>query len=203
MHTPEPLEDGKEDVAALQHQSNPFGNDFADRIELDEDIADQIFTIPRAIELPPSYESVEHLRDAMARAWSVEWGNFEASTVDILLPGYWGVTSSREGRFQLCGTYGVRATWDRSPEMKVRLLTRYWVDQKFDPKDGHCQLVVRDRQMDSTVLHWSYWYPQSGENHPQWVEMHAWLADYCPEWEDPLLHWEDCEENNRRRVEQN
>lgn len=180
------------------HQSNPFGNDFAERIELDPDFAKQIFTIPRSIEIPSCYESVDHIREAMRRAWGVEWGNYEAHTVDIVLPYDFGVDQSKEGRVQIWSNYGVRATWDRSPDAKVRLLTRYFVDQKFHPKDNHCQLVVRDRQMDNTILHWSYWYLQSGESHPQWAEMHEWLAEYCPEHADPLLHWEDCEERNEQ-----
>ncbi|MBR7969076.1 hypothetical protein [Burkholderia cenocepacia] len=185
------------------HLSNPFGNDFADRIELDEDVAARIFTIPRGLAIPSGYESAEDVREAMRRAWGVEWGNFEANTVDILLPPGWTVQGSKEGRFQLHGEYGVRATWDRSADPKVSLLTRYFIDQKFDSKDNHCQLVVLDRQYELRRRHWSYWYPQSGKNHPQWDEMHNWLAEYCPGYEDPLRHWEDCEENNDRWLEQN
>jgi hypothetical protein len=195
----EPLEVSEDESPAPRRQSNPFGNDFAERIESDEDVIEQIFTIPRALELPPGYESVDHLREAMCRAWGVEWGNFETSTVDILLPDGWGVVESGKGRFMICGGYvGFRAAWDRAPDAKVKLVTRYGIEQKFDPKDSHCQLIAVDRQMDSKVIHWSYWYPQSGENHPQWDEMHAWISDYCPGWKDPLLHWDDCERNNER-----
>ncbi|MFK4448483.1 hypothetical protein ABH944_008549 [Caballeronia udeis] len=177
----------------------PFGDDFAWLKESDdEDDAASIVTLPRGIEVPTGYDSVDHVREALRRAWRIEWGNFEANTVDISLPYGWTVNSPKEGPFNIIDRSGVpRATYDRSPHAKLHLLTCCWLDQELHPNDGYCRLVVRDRE-SSSILESSCWTPETGKDHPEWSRMQAWMDQHCPHYEDPLRGWEDCEENNDR-----
>ncbi|WP_157648405.1 hypothetical protein [Burkholderia ubonensis] len=179
----------------------PFGDDFAWLRESDEFEETSIVRLPRGIEVPKGYDSIDHVREAMRRAWRVEWGNFEPNSVEMLLPYRWKAIGPEGGPINIVDGSGIpRATYDRTLNAKLRLLTCCYVDQEFHPKDGHCRLVVMYRE-SGLIVETSYWAPEAGEKHPEWPRVQAWVSRNFPNYEDPLRCWEDCEENNENWVD--
>ncbi|WP_146010130.1 hypothetical protein [Burkholderia sp. WAC0059] len=183
------------------HTERPFKDDFEQLRESEEDAA-HVVTVPRGIEIPTGYDSIDHVREAMRRAWRIEWGNFELHTVDISLPHGWQVTGPKEGPHHIVDQSGTpRAGFDNRHALStLHLLTRYWIDQEFHPKDRYCQLLVRDRAY-GIVLEKSYWAPEAGTEHPEWLRIQSWMDQHCPNHRDPLQEWEDCEENNDQWID--
>lgn len=189
-------------VRSSTREANPFGDDFSWREELDEDDSN-IVSVPRSVELPPGYESVEHLRQAVRRAWQVEWGNFTRDKVELCLPSRWKLVRAKNETSSIVDDTGSeRAVFGRGTQNRLRLLPRYWIADKVSPKDGYIQLVVRDRQLDSTPVESSIsWERQGGQNHSQWPVMVAWLEKNYPDHQDPLMCWDDCERHNEIPVD--
>src|SRR5579863_7674348 len=64
-------------ASVSRRPENPFGSDVPDVAKRVEDEAilwkDNLITLPVSIELPPGYQSVPRMREAMTRALCVKW----------------------------------------------------------------------------------------------------------------------------------
>lgn len=187
----------KTESSAVTRSQNPFGDGGYEQDEVDDQDEDifRLVPFPRAIEVPPGYESVDHVREAMRRACRIEWHAFHTDTVDVSLPHDWGLHKPDGGAIEVISPCGTRAIFGRAAKAEIRLLSRYRLDSQEDPKDRHSRVVVRDYDRGGAVLESSYYASQSGPSHPEWNRLKAWLDKEFPLHRDPLRYWEDCEEN--------
>ena len=180
---------------------NPFGEETPETIvRRDRDEAslwkDNLVTLPIAIELPPGYESLSRLREAMEQAWHVKWVRESGSEVVAEFPEGWAAVRPASGAVELKDASGVvRAVYGWAGDAEVRLLPRYRVESQENSSSGLGSLVVRDRENGHILERSSIWSAQTGTNHPDWARLSAWLDKQYPGHRDPLRLWTDCEAN--------
>ena len=157
---------------------------------------DSLITLPMAIELPAGYESVSHMRDAMARAWRVKWVREGKNEVVTEFPEGWTAVRPESGPIELRDPSGVvRALYGWAEDAELRILPRYLVESQANSSSGLGSLLVRDRGSGQILERSSIWSAQTGTDHPDWTSLSAWLKLRYPQHHDPLRYWEDCEEN--------
>ncbi|MDT5115337.1 MAG: hypothetical protein QOE30_1076 [Mycobacterium sp.] len=157
---------------------------------------DNLITLPMAIELPPGYESVSHVRDAMERAWRVKWVREGKNEVVTEFPEGWAAIRPESGPIELRDPAGVvRALYGWAADAELRVLPRYLVESQANSSNGLGSLLVRDCGNGQILERSSIWSAQTGTNHPDWTRLSAWLDKQYPLHRDPLRYWEDCENN--------
>jgi hypothetical protein len=62
-----------EGSTSASRPANPFDNDPFEAVGMPAETRDELVTLPPEIELPPGYEDAAHMRDALARAWRMDW----------------------------------------------------------------------------------------------------------------------------------
>ncbi|MFM0730955.1 hypothetical protein PQQ52_10745 [Paraburkholderia sediminicola] len=180
---------------------NPFGEKVAAPIarrERDEASLwkDNLVTLPAAIELPPGYKSVPHVREAMEKAWRMKWVRESGNEVVAEFPEGWAAIRPPSGAVELRDATGVvRAVYGWAEDAEVRLLPRYRVESQANSSSGLGSLVVRDRENGNILERSSIWSAQTGTNHPDWARLSTWLDKQYPGHRDPLRLWADCEDN--------
>jgi len=176
--------------------ANPFGDDPFERVEekAEEYEIVRSYALPAPMELPPGYESLDHMREAMKRAWRIEWIRVNQTSAEVRLPAGWGVDRSLDGMLRIYHAGVVRAEAVLTERALLRVLPRYRLVSDFHA-DDHCRLVIRDREYNDSILEESFWAPESGLNHPEWRRMTELLDKMFPDHRDPLRYWEDCEDN--------
>ncbi|CAE6706495.1 hypothetical protein R69927_03570 [Paraburkholderia domus] len=180
---------------------NPFGEGVSKKIaRRDRDEAslwkDNLVTLPKAIELPPGYESVSHVREAMERAWRMKWIRESGNEVVVEFPEGWSAVRPPSGAVELRDATGVvRAVYGWAGDAEVRLLPRYRVESQENSSSGLGSLVVRDRENGQILERSSIWSAQTGTNHPDWARLSTWLDRQYPLHRNPLRLWGDCEDN--------
>ncbi|MFM0041222.1 hypothetical protein PQQ99_01850 [Paraburkholderia sediminicola] len=180
---------------------NPFGEKVSEPIaRRDRDEAslwkDNLVTLPTAIELPPGYQSVPHVRQAMEKAWRMKWVRESGNEVVAEFPEGWAAIRPPSGAVELRDATGVvRAVYGWAEDAEVRLLPRYRVESQANSSSGLGSLVVRDRENGNILERSSIWSAQTGTNHPDWARLSAWLDKQYPGHRDPLRLWADCEDN--------
>src|SRR6266702_1557586 len=188
-------------VNLASRPDNPFGNEtFEPVVRPDRDEAslwkDNVVTLPMAIELPPGYESVPQVRDAMARAWRVKWLRESRNEVVADFPEGWAAVRPKSGAVELRDPSGiVRGVYGWAEDAEVRILSRYLVESQENSSSGLSSLLVRDRENGQILERSSIWSAQTGTNHPDWARLSAWLDKHYPLHRDPLRLWADCENN--------
>ncbi|WP_206952697.1 hypothetical protein [Trinickia acidisoli] len=180
--------------------ANPFDEGMFEEVErVDEESKlwkDNLVTLPLAVELPPGYESVPHVRKAMERAWRVRWVREGKHEVVAEFPEGWAATRPESGPVELRDRLGVvRAVYGWADDAEVRILPRYRLEPQQNSSNGLGSLVVRDREHGRILERSSIWSAQTGTNHPDWARLSAWLDKEYPRHRDPLRYWEDCEKN--------
>lgn len=182
---------------------NPFGAgafETVGRQERDDKSLwkDNLVTLPMGIELPPGYESVAHLRQAMARAWGMKWVRESRNEVVAECPEGWAAIRPKSGPVELRDANGVvRALYGWAEDAELRILPRYLVESQENSASGLGSLLVRDRENGQILERSSIWSAQTGTNHPDWARLSAWLDRQYPLHRDPLRLWADCENNLR------
>ncbi|ANB73282.1 hypothetical protein AYM40_13620 [Paraburkholderia phytofirmans OLGA172] len=189
------------DAHSASRPDNPFGEETARtsaRRERDEASLwkDNLVTLPAAIELPPGYESVSHVRESMERAWRMKWVRESGNEVVAEFPEGWAAIRPASGAVELRDASGVvRAVYGWAGDAEVRLLPRYRVESQENSSSGLGSLLVRDRENGQILERSSTWSAQTGTNHPDWARLSAWLDKQYPLHRDPLRLWTDCEAN--------
>jgi hypothetical protein len=183
--------------AASSNTVNPFDKVFAEPVEVAHVDGTQIIvSLPAGIELVPGYASDVAMREAMTRAWGIEWLKVNRDEAEIKLPVGWSVNRSASETIEVRDGAGViRAICGYAQEAELRLLPRYRLESQDDAGAGQCRLVVRDRENNNSVLKSSFWAAERGSNHPSWNELAMWLDKAFPHHRDPLQYWEDCEQH--------
>lgn len=201
-HDAERLFDGlpEASVRVARGPENPFEAGAFDEIErVDEESKlwkDNLVTLPKAIELPPGYESVARMRDALQRAWRVKWLREAKNEVVTDFPEGWSASRPASGPIELRDPAGVvRALYGWAADAELRVLPRYLVESQANSSNGLGSLLVRDRQNGQILERSSLWSAQTGTNHPDWARLSAWLDKQYPQHRDPLRYWQDCEDN--------
>jgi len=92
-------------VKVSSRPENPFGDavfDVADRAGNEAKLwKDSLITLPIGIELPAGYESVRHMREAMARAWRVKWVRETENEVVGEFPEGWTAVRPESGPIEV------------------------------------------------------------------------------------------------------
>ncbi|MFM0197488.1 hypothetical protein [Paraburkholderia strydomiana] len=194
----EGLPDGK--VRVSSPPENPFEAGAFDVVErVDEETKlwkDNLITLPMSIELPAGYESVSHMREAMARAWRVKWVREGKNQVVAEFPEGWTAVRPESGPIELRDPSGVvRALYGWAADAELRILPRYLVESQANSSSGLGSLLVRDRANGQILERSSTWSARTGSSHPDWARLSAWLGSRYPQHDDPLRYWEECEEN--------
>lgn len=173
--------------------ANPFDDHFADSGTV-APAQDELVTLPGQIELPPGYQDVAQMRDALARAWRMDWVKTGKDASVVRLPVGWGADRSVDGVLRIYSAGVTRAEGKLVEGAVLRILPRYYMKAEFHASDDHCRIVIFDRHRNS-ILKDSFWDTRSGPNHPQWKLLSDWLDQAYPQHRDPLRYWEDCEDN--------
>jgi len=162
----------------------------ADDVAVDEceGLHDHLVPLPAAIELPPGYESVSQLRDAMERAWGLTWVSVSKDGYLARLPSEFGYRHTDDGSLEIYRGGALRASRNPGEDAPLRLITRYGLESRFGD-DDRCQIRVRDRELERTV-HESFWEASSGPQHPAWKGLADWLDREYPNHRDPFAYWE-------------
>ncbi|HZZ02101.1 hypothetical protein [Paraburkholderia sp.] len=180
---------------------NPFGEKVSEPVvRRDRGEAslwkDNLVTLPTAIELPPGYKSVPHVREAMEKAWRMKWVRESGNEVVAEFPEGWAAIRPSSGAVELRDATGVvRAVYGWAEDAELRLLPRYRVESQANSSSGLGSLVVRDRENGNILERSSIWSAQTGTNHPDWTRLSTWLDKQHPGHRDPLRLWADCEAN--------
>src|SRR3954447_12879357 len=187
-------------VKVSSRPDNPFGDalfDVADRAGNEAKLwKDSLITLPIGIELPAGYESVRHMREAMARAWRVKWVRETENEVVAEFPEGWTAVRPESGPIEVRDPSGVvRAMYGWAKDAELRILPRYLVEPQANSSSGLASLLVRDRGTGRVLERSSTWSAQTGANHPDWSRLSTWLNVRYPQHRDPLRYWEDCEAN--------
>jgi hypothetical protein len=154
---------------------------------------DNLITLPMAVELPIGYESVSHVREAMAKAWRARWVREGKNEVVAEFPEGWTAVRPESGPTELRDSTGVvRAVYGWAEDAELRILPRYLIESQTNSSSGLGSLVVRDRLNGQVLERSSIWSAQTGTNHPDWSRLSAWLNLNYPQYRDPLRYWEDC-----------
>ncbi|MGF6934029.1 hypothetical protein OKW41_003168 [Paraburkholderia sp. UCT70] len=175
---------------------NPFeagAFDVVERVDNETKLwKDNLITLPMAIELPTGYESVAHVREAMAKAWHAKWIREGKNEVVTEFPEGWTAVRPESGPIELRDPSGVvRALYGWAEDAELRILPRYLVESQTNSSSGLGSLVVRDRVNGQGLERSSIWSAQTGTNHPDWARLSAWLNLHYPQYRDPLRYWED------------
>jgi hypothetical protein len=183
--------------------ANPFEDGIFKKVErVDSESKlwkDNLVTLPVAIELPPGYASVPDMREAMARAWGMKWVRESKSEAVAEFPEGWAAVRPESGPIELRDGRGVvRAVYGWAADAELRILPRYALEPQSNSSTGLGSVLVRDRENGQTLERSSLWSAQTGTNHPDWARLSAWLDTRYPLHRDPLLYWEDCEQNSRK-----
>ncbi|HEX3383419.1 MAG TPA: hypothetical protein VHU21_26970 [Paraburkholderia sp.] len=194
----EGLPEGKASVSS--RPVNPFEPGVFDVVERIDDETklwkDNLITLPIAIALPPGYESVARMREAMERAWRVKWVREERNEVVTEFPEGWKAVRPESGPIELRDPSGVvRALHGWAKDAELRILPRYLVESQANSSSGLSSLLVRDRGNGQILERSSIWSAKTGTNHPDWTRLSEWLNLHYPHHRDPLRYWEDCEQN--------
>jgi len=192
-------------VGVSSRPENPFEAGVFDEVErVDEESKlwkDNLITLPVAIELPPGYESVSRIRDAMERAWRVKWVREGKSEVVTEFSEGWVAVRPESGPIELRDSTGiVRGVYGWAEGAELRILPRYHVASQSNSSSGLGSLLVRDCESGQILERSSTWSAQTGTNHPDWARLSAWLDARYPQHRDPLRYWEDCEENMKNWI---
>ncbi|MDR6495341.1 hypothetical protein ACTJLC_23155 [Paraburkholderia sp. 22099] len=188
-------------VNRASRPDNPFGHETLQRAaRTDRDEAslwkDNLITLPMAIELPPGYKSVSHVRDVMARVWRVKWLRETSNEVVADFPEGWSAVRPKSGPVELRDPAGiVRGVHGWAEDAELRILPRYRVESQENSSSGLGSLLVRDRETGQILERSSQWSAQTGTHHPDWARLSAWLDSHYPLHRDPLRLWTDCESN--------
>lgn len=182
--------------SSTSRPANPFGDDPFKRAagKAEEYEIVRSYALPAAMELPPGYESLDRMREAMARAWAMDWIRVNQTSAEVRLSAGWGVDQSLDGMLRVYGAEVVRAECVIAPDAVLRVLPRYRLVSDFH-SDDHCRLVIRDRDRKDSVVEESFWDAKSGPNHPEWKRMSELIDKLFPDHRDPFMYWEDCEDN--------
>ena len=172
---------------------NPFEQGMfeeGDDVAVDEyaGLRDNLVALPAAIELPPGYESVSQLRDAMERAWGLTWVSVSKDGYLARLPSEFGYRHTDDGSLEIYGHGALRAVRRSGEDAPLRLITRYGLESRFGD-DDRCQIRVRDRELERTVRE-SFWEASSGPQHPAWKGLSDWLDREYASHRDPFAYWE-------------
>ncbi|RAS39198.1 hypothetical protein [Paraburkholderia bryophila] len=181
---------------AASRPSNPFGDPFADSPRF-VPADDLLVTLPAEMELPPGYADSAAMRDALTRAWRMDWIKVGKNECVVRLPVDWIADKSVDGVLRIKGAGIVRAEGRLVKGATLLILPRYYLKAEFHDLNEHCRIVVRDRARNNAILKESFWDTRSGPNHPQWKVLSDWLDTQYPEHRDPLRYWDDCEDNVR------
>jgi hypothetical protein len=184
-----------EGSTSASRPANPFDNDPFEAVGMPAETRDELVTLPPEIELPPGYEDAAHMRDALARAWRMDWIKVGKDASVVRLPVGWGADRSVDGMLRICCRAVVRAEGRLVEGAALRILPRFYLQSEFHSSDDRCRIVIRDRDSNNGVLKDSFWDTRSGPNHPQWKFLSEWLDKEYPLHRDPLRYWEDCEDN--------
>lgn len=177
--------------------SNPFGDDpFSDAASV-APAGNDLVVLPAEFELPPGYDDSAAMRDALARAWRMDWIKVGKDECVVRLPLGWAADRSVDGILRIGSLGVVRAEGRLVEGATLQILPRYYLKAEFHESDDHCRIVVRDRGRNNAILKDSFWDTRSGPNHPQWKILSDWLEKQYPDHLDPLRYWEDCEANIR------
>ena len=181
---------------------NPFGPDVSDVVKRVEDESalwkDNLITLPVSIELPPGYESVPRMREAMTRALRVRWVREGKDEVVAEFPEGWTAVRPESGPIELRDASGVvRGLYGWAKDAELRLLPRYLIESQANTSNGLGSVLVRDRGNGLILERSSNWSARTGTHHPDWTKLAAWLDLRYPDHRDPLRYWDDCEENRR------
>jgi hypothetical protein len=132
----------------------------------------------------------------MARAWRVKWVRETKHEVISEFPEGWTAVRPESGPIALRDPAGVvRALYGWAEDAELRILPRYLVESQTNSSSGLGSLLVRDRANGQILERSSTWSAQTGNNHPDWATLSAWLDLHYPHHRDPLRYWEDCEKN--------
>jgi len=172
--------------------SNPFGDDPFKGSTSHSPFDDELVKLPPDIELPPGYDDVAAMRDALARIWRMDWIKIGKDECVVRLPVGWRADKSVDGVLRIERGGVVRAEGRLVEGAALQILPRYYLKAEFHDSDDHCRIVVRDRASKNAVLKDSFWDTRSGPNHPQWKPVCDWLDKKFPDHRDPLRYWEDC-----------
>ena len=185
------------DSTSASRPANPFGDDPFRRAEekAEEYEIVRSYSLPAAMELPPGYESIDHMREDMARAWKMQWIRVNQTSAEVRLPAGWGVDQSLDGMLRVYGVGVVRAECVIAPGAVLRVLPRYRLTSDFHDDDDYCRLVIRDRDRKDSVVEESFWDAKSGPNHPEWKRMSELIDKMFPGHRDPMMYWDDCRAN--------
>jgi hypothetical protein len=187
-------------VSVSSRPVNPFEGEVFDVVKRVDDEnklwKDNLITLPMAIELPACYESADHMREAIQRAWRVKWVRAGKNEVVTEFPEGWTAVRPENGPIELRDPAGVvRALYGWAEDAELRILPRYLVESQANSSSGLGSLLVRDRGNGQILERSSIWSAQTGANHPDWTRLSQWLSLRYPEHRDPLRYWEDCEDN--------
>lgn len=182
---------------AASRPSNPFGDDPFVNPSSATSTGDALVTLPAETELPPGYADAAAMRDALARAWRMDWVKIGKGECVVRLPVGWVADKSVDGVLRIKNDGIVRAQGRLVEGATLQILPRYYLKAEFHESNDHCRIVVRDRGRANAVLKDSFWDTRSGPNHPQWKILSDWLDSQYPDHRDPLRYWDDCEANRR------
>ncbi|MGF6772776.1 hypothetical protein P3T18_005270 [Paraburkholderia sp. GAS199] len=186
---------------STSHTSSPFADSpFGplERPERDKKSLwkENLVSLPKGIELPPGYESAAKLRSAMERAWRMKWVREASHEIVAEFPEGWSAIRPASGPVQLRDANGVaRAVYGWAEDAELRVLPRYVVESQENSSSGLGSLIVRDRESGQILERSAVWSAQTGNHHPDWAKLSAWLDRQYPQHRDPLRLWSDCEAN--------